>query len=173
MASGRHDATGRSTHVPASSRVRKANRPPEDQPWVWITREMMESPAWRAMSENARRLLDRVMLEHMAHAGTENGNLPVTYDDLGRWGIRRNSVAPVIAEAVALGWLLHQRGQASHVAGKGHPQRFGLAWLPTSDGEPAVDGWRRITTTAQAKATAAAARAAGAASLKPTPPPKI
>lgn len=176
MPSGRHNATGRSTHIPASSRVRRANRPPEDQPWVWITREMMESPAWRAMSENARRLLDRIMLEHMAHAGTENGALTVTYDDFVATGIRRNSIAPTIAECVVLGWITHHRGARAHGEGRGHAQRFGLSWLPTADGEPAVQGWRRWTDEADAGAAAKAARSTGVDARqrsKRAPSPKI
>jgi len=62
--------------------IKRENRPPKDMPWIWLTREMLESPAWRAMDMlAARRVVERIILEHMAHAGTENGNLIVTYAD--------------------------------------------------------------------------------------------
>jgi len=73
---------------PLASRLRdKRNSPPQDQPWVWLSREMLESEALRSLSLAARRVVDRVILEQMAHAGKENGNLIVTYDDFVRFGI--------------------------------------------------------------------------------------
>ena len=162
MALGRrHDKTGRSTGVVANSRLRQAMRPPVDQPWVWLTRDLLASYAWRSMSANARRLVERVMLEHMAHGGAENGALPVTYDDLSSWGIRLNSVAPSIAEAVALGLIEHHPGRAAHIAGKGHAQLFRLSWLPTCEGEPALTRWQAFASLEDAQATAKAARAQG------------
>lgn len=161
MAGRRHDAKGRSTGSLTGSRLRKANGPPADQPWCWLSRDLLESAAWRAMTANARRLIDRVMLEHMAHGGAENGALPVTYDDLKAWGVRRNSIAPTIAEAAALGLITHQPGRAAHVAGRGHPQTFRLAWLPDRDGGPALEGWRRFGTVAEAVEVGDAARAQG------------
>lgn len=161
MSARGHDQTGRSAGTGGTARLRKAMRPPQDQPWVWLSRDLMESPAWRAMSDNARRLVDRVILEHMGHGGRENGALPVTYDDLTAWGIRRNSIPPSIAEAVALGLLDYQPGRAAHVAGKGHAQRFGITWLPTRDGEPATNRWKRLCDLADAQAVAKAARGQG------------
>ena len=35
----------------------------------------------------ARRVLERVILEHMAHGGTQNGDLTVTYDDFALNGL--------------------------------------------------------------------------------------
>lgn len=43
--------------------------------------EMLESPAWRALSFVARRILDRLEIEHAGHGGAENGRLICTYDD--------------------------------------------------------------------------------------------
>lgn len=113
------------------------------------------------------------MLEHMAHGGVENGSLPVTYDDLIAWGIRRNSVAPSIAEAVALGWVTFQRGLPAHKAGQGHSQRFGLTWLPEGSSTVADHRWRRISDLGSAKAVSEAARAEGADGRYQRQPPKI
>lgn len=157
-----HDATGRSTgRVTGNARTRKAMRPPPDQPWVWLSRDLMESYAWRALTANGRRLIDRVMLEHMGHGGAENGALTVTYADLAAWGIRLNSVAPTIAEVVALGLIEHRPGRASHIAGKGHSQVFKLAWLPDCDGGSATEGWRRFESMEAAAEMVKVSRSAG------------
>ena len=58
-------------------------RPPG--PFVWFTREMLKSPAWRGMSLPARRVLD-VYCENLAHAGNQNGDLIVTSPTFARWG---------------------------------------------------------------------------------------
>jgi len=69
------------------------------------TRAMRESAAWRALPDNARRVLDRLELEHMAHGGAANGKLVCTYTDFAKWGIRRRSIPLAIRQAVALGFL--------------------------------------------------------------------
>jgi hypothetical protein len=51
---------------------------------------MRSSPAWLALPDNARRVLDRLELEHMQHGGAENGVLVVTFDDFERHGIVAN-----------------------------------------------------------------------------------
>jgi hypothetical protein len=79
-----------------------ANRPPLDMPFVWLTREMLESEAWRAMTLPARFVLERLMIEHMSHAGTMNGELPCIYDDFQRFGVSRKSISAAIRVAVAL-----------------------------------------------------------------------
>src|SRR5215472_6540411 len=43
--------------------------------WVPHSAELIASPAWRARSLHVVRLLDRIELEHCAHAGRENGYL--------------------------------------------------------------------------------------------------
>jgi hypothetical protein len=90
------DATGRSTRIPASRRVRRDIRPPEGEPWVWLTRELLSSAAWQAMRINERRILDRLMLEHMAHGGVENGKLRVSHRQFIKYGVTKNEVATSI-----------------------------------------------------------------------------
>jgi hypothetical protein len=55
-------------------------------------RAMVESPAMRALSLAARKVLDRIEIEHMNHGGARNGQLPVTYRDFEAWGIRRHKL---------------------------------------------------------------------------------
>ncbi len=53
---GKPDATGRSSEKRAG-RAAKAHRPPKGEPWVWLTRELLASPAWRHQSVNTARLV--------------------------------------------------------------------------------------------------------------------
>jgi hypothetical protein len=67
--------------------------------------DMLESPAHRALSLSARRVIDRIAIELCRHAGTMNGRLPVTYDDFERYGVHRHAIGPAIREAAALGFI--------------------------------------------------------------------
>lgn len=154
---GTHDATGRSKPG-RRGRDRRVNGPPQDEPWVWMSRGLLESPAWAALSLPARRVIDRVLVEHMAHGGAENGNLPVSYDDFVAYGVRRNSVAPAIAEAVALGLLDHQRGRSGGSNATRRVQVFRLTWLRSSSNEPPTNRWKRIKSPTDARKVADTAR---------------
>jgi hypothetical protein len=111
------------------------------------TREMRESIAWRYLPDNARRILDRLELEHMHHAGGENGRLPCTYTDFAQAGIRRRSVSLAIQQCEALGFLeVTTRGGLSR-AGSKWPSLYRLTY-PTgssSSAQPTHD-WRKIKT---------------------------
>ncbi|MET3693374.1 hypothetical protein [Methylobacterium goesingense] len=155
----RADATGRSTGKFLDSKFRKSNSVPKGQAFVWFTREMLESPAWRAMSQNARLAVDRVCVEHMSHGGGQNGALPVTYDDFEHAGIRRGSIRRAIAEALALGFIeMTRKGTRGWGEFTGEPSHFRLAWLPTSENGAVTIRWKRFETLAEAERVAAAAR---------------
>lgn len=130
--------------IAGDRRWKKMNRPPPGEPWVWHTEEMLSSPAWRGLSLAARQVLDRVILEHMNHAGTENGNLPVTYDDFEGFGVRRKSIKKAIDLCVALGFLdVVTPGVRSYGSAR-RPTRYGITWLPRADRTPASNRWKRI-----------------------------
>ena len=74
-----------------------------DGAFIGHTLEMRRSPVCRALPDTARRVLDRLEVEHMEHAGTENGQLICTYDQFARAGIRRASVALAIRQLTAVG----------------------------------------------------------------------
>ena len=67
--------------------------------------EMLRSPAFRALSLSARRILDRIEIELASHGGRDNGKLPVTYANFVEFGVHRLAIAPGIREAGALGLL--------------------------------------------------------------------
>ena len=37
----------------------KINNPPKDQPWIWLTSELISSLAWRSMGINCQKLVNR------------------------------------------------------------------------------------------------------------------
>jgi hypothetical protein len=136
-------------HKRASYRSRDVGGPPKDQHWSWYSVEMMRSDAWRDMSVNARRMLDLVEIEHLAHGGYENGNLVITYDRFVAGGIRRGSISATIAELERLGWIEVTRGGYRGFA-RSWPHRFRLTHRRTQIrpeiGAPylveATDDWR-------------------------------
>jgi hypothetical protein len=106
--------------------------------------QMLNSDAWAALSHAARRILDRLEIEHASHGGVENGNLACTFDDFARAGIRRRSVAMAIRDLEALGFLeITQRGRRA--AGEFYlPSRYRLTYLHTKHGAP-TDEWKRVS----------------------------
>jgi hypothetical protein len=116
---------------------------------------MLRSPAWRALSLSARRILDRLEIEHADHGGAENGRLPVTYEDFHQYGIHRHAIGPAIREVVALGFVdITEAGRAGNAEFR-KPNVFRLTYLNTNVGP--TDEWQKITEN-EAEAIARAAR---------------
>ena len=127
--------------------------------FVFHTLDMRRSPAWRP--DNARRVLDRLEVEHMEHAGSENGALVCTYSDMAACGIRRASVSLAIRQCVELGFLkvtVGRRAIAQHRA----PSLYRLTYVvgrktgSLKQDEPTHE-WRRIKTDDDARAALAKA----------------
>src|SRR5215204_4133497 len=134
------------------SRTRRKNNQISGQ-FVAHSRELRESAAWRALPDNARRILDRLELEHMRHGGAENGSLPCTYSDFVAHGVRRASVSLALRQCAALGFLeITHRGGRS-ISEYRNPSQYRLTYL-TGRGQSAIktDEWKRIKTDEDAKA---------------------
>lgn len=143
MVGKRHDATGRSTGIPVG-RIKELLKPPDGEPWVWLTRELLASPAWQAQSINCRRLIDYLLIDQMNHAGTENGNLMATYDQLVQYGASRSLICNAIEEAKFLGLLRVKRG--GRWAETNQPSTYRLTFLPTApDMQPPTNAWKGKT----------------------------
>jgi hypothetical protein len=97
-------------------------------PWVPHSAELISSPAWRARPIHVVRLLDRIELEHCAHAGRENGYLTVPYNQFVEAGIGRRFIKAAIDEAVRLGLLIVERGLYRGGARR-QPSRYRLTYL--------------------------------------------
>jgi hypothetical protein len=127
----------------------KLNRPPEREAFCWFTQEMLGSHAFRAMSRPAFLVLMRLCLEHMAHAGTDNGRLPVTQRQFAQYGVRKQSVPGAIAELEALGFAKRtDTGRKSFGEFEGRAARFRLTWLPvltSGDIQYATNEWGRFS----------------------------
>src|SRR3984885_5699551 len=123
--------------------------------------EMLESPAYRALSCTGHMVISRIEIELSHHGGNDNGRLPVTTDDFMHYGMHRTSVAPAIREAEALGFIrvtVHGHGgNAEHRISN----QFLLTFAHGRDSRvtPTHD-WRRIKTLEEAKRIACYARAA-------------
>lgn len=111
------------------------------------TKEMRESWPWRLLPDNARRVLDRLEVEHMRNGGAENGKLVCTYSQFEEWGLRRQSIALAIRQAVALRFLEIPRKGFRTSAEFRAPSLYRLTYVHSSDakllGGPTHD-WRRF-----------------------------
>ena len=136
---GRPDATGRSSGK-RTGRSGRAHRPPKDEPWVWLTRELLASAAWRARRINTVGLLDFLQVEHMNHAGTDNGNLKATYDQLVGYGLTRSEIRMAVEEATYLGLIRFKRG--GRWAGTNQPSTYRLTFLADRDSNPPTNEWK-------------------------------
>jgi GNAT superfamily N-acetyltransferase len=90
---------------------------------------LLKSAAWRGRSIHCARLLDRLELEHMAHAGTQNGYLIVTYDQFVEHGIGRRFIRAAIDEAVERGLVVVERHGAYRGGARRQPNLYRLTYL--------------------------------------------
>ena len=146
--------------LPLKTKTR-LNAPLANQPWGWFSFEMLESGAMRSLSVNARRVLDRIRIEHMAHGGLENGRLKVTWLDFEKYGVGRHFIGKSIAEVVAVGIVaIEQPGRMLHGQDHGDPTQYRLTYLPVSDAgdfSPPTNDWKRFGANMKAAKAAVAA----------------
>jgi hypothetical protein len=121
----------------------KINNPPKNQPWIWLTSELISSLAWRSMSINCQKLVNRLIIEHRNHGGYENGHLVCTYKDFVEYGLTRNNIRSAIKEAQALGLVKHQRGE--RVFAKNQPNSYTLTFYATENMYPPTNDWKKLT----------------------------
>jgi hypothetical protein len=115
-------------------------------------RALLESDAWKARSFHLVRVLDRLELEHLDHAGKENGYLKVTYDDFVEYGASRKFIKTALQEGVALGLIgiTHEGSYAG--SGRRDPSTYELTHLSRKHipavGPPEyhgpLNGWRKF-----------------------------
>ncbi len=110
---------------------------------MWHTSKLMESPAWRLRSINARRVIDFLEIDHMAHAGTENGHLMATYDQLAEFGVPRSEIRGAIEELEFLGLIRWERG--GRWAGTNQPSKFRLTYYADRNHNSATNEWKGKT----------------------------
>jgi hypothetical protein len=120
---------------------------------------MLISPAWMALSLTARRVLDRIEIEHMQHGGKENGNLIITYSQFVEYGIDRHAIGPAVREVEALGFVeITERGRAGNREYR-RPHKYRLTYREAKGAMGnGTHEWRGVRTPEEAKALAEAAR---------------
>jgi len=104
---------------------------------------MLNSPAWRAMSANTRKLIDFLLIEHSNHAGYENGRLIATHSQLAEYGLTPCLICEAIDEAESLGLIRAVRGGRRNLSNQ--PSTFRLTWIGDRDGAPATNEWKGVT----------------------------
>ena len=121
--------------------------------------EMMESPAFQALSLTGHRILARIEIELAHHGGNDNGKLPVTYEHFSEFGIDRHAIAPALREVCALGFAeITEQGRGGNAEWR-RPNLFRLTYRNVGNAQP-TDEWRRIRTEHDALVIARAARKA-------------
>jgi hypothetical protein len=111
------------------------------EPFVILPRDLLRSDAWRSLGINERRLIDFLLLEHMRHAGKQNGNLKAPRQQLHAFGIGTHFVSAAIQSTEERGLI------QCHRAGMRVATTYALTWLPTCDGVPPTHAWRRFQDT--------------------------
>ena len=121
---------------------------------------LLESPAYRALSLAAHRVLSRIEIEFGHHGGNpkENGKLPVTYKQFHEYGVDSKAIASALSELEALGFIVITKHWLSGDNFK-WINWYRLTYRP-AEGVPS-DGsheWRRIPDAETAEAVAKQAR---------------
>jgi hypothetical protein len=112
------------------------NKLPAGEPFVWLTRELLSSDAWRSQNIHTRRLIDFLLLEHIRRGGQNNGRLKAPQRQLYAFGIGPNYAVAAIVRAEELGLVV------CHRAGMRTATTYRLTWLESYDGKPAGNEWR-------------------------------
>jgi hypothetical protein len=126
-------------------RPQKKERGSINGAFAWRLVAMLESPAYRALSLSAHRVMARLEIELAHHGGKakENGNLPCPYEHFVEFGLHRHAIAPAIRELVALGFVeVTQKGCAGN-AGYRQPTLYRLTYRHSGSHKETTDEWRR------------------------------
>lgn len=112
-----------------------------DGPFIAHRLEMLESNAWSCLTLAARRILDRLEIEHMNYAGRENGALPCAYRDFEDFGVRKSSIKSALDLLIGSGFIeLAQPGRAGNGEWR-RVARYRLTYISTGKAGP-TDDWR-------------------------------
>jgi hypothetical protein len=142
VAARRPDRKGRSSSqpIPRDKKFTKIRAPFTGIPVV-----VMRSDAFRTLGIHARRLLDALLVEHVAHACQENGRLVATYDQLVQeFGIPRRKIRGAIAELEKRGLVRRTAvGCGNRRTGDRQPSMYRLTFLGSApDRLDPTDEWQ-------------------------------
>ena len=124
--------------------VAKNTQPPKDQGgWMALTRDLLESPSWRTLSVNSRKVIDRLLIEHIGHGRRRNGELIVTHEQFIAYGVTCDLIADALEEAEYKGLIKMKKGRAGN--GTAHPTIYAITFDGTCDGLAATNDWKKFT----------------------------
>lgn len=112
--------------------------------WIPVRQEMLISAAYRCLPVPVARILDRIEIEHMEHAGKENGELIVTYDQFVDFGVSRRSIKPALAAAHGLGFLDIRQSEEWNGDVR-QPNRYRLTYVPEKGRRAPTDEWKGVS----------------------------
>jgi len=139
----------------ARSRWAKGERNKLVAPFAPFPCEMVESPAFRALSPSAVKVLFALLTVWARNGGTKhntNGKLIVTYRQFCTfWKMSMRSVMRAVNELEALGFLVKAVQGCGGNADERQPNQYRLTFLP-AEGVPGAGSheWRRIATPEEA-----------------------
>lgn len=142
MAPRRSDPTGRSGEIVRLGRVKRWKMEP---PFFQEPRALLESPGYRRLSLPAFKVLAFLKIEHIAHAGTENGLLKAPHEQLRKhWRISPRKICEAFDMLEAFG-LIRRTGNRYRHGGREGAMTYALTWLPTADGELPTEEYRAVS----------------------------
>ena len=112
--------------------------------WIPHRLELLTSPAWRHRPRPLAKILERLEIEHLFHAGKENGELIVTYDQFVAFGISRRAVYPSLAIGQQLGLIAvsHDEKWGGEIR---PPNRYRLTYVPAKGKKAPTDEWKYLS----------------------------
>lgn len=111
--------------------------------WIAHRLHLVMSPAWRLAPIPLRRVLERLEIEHMRHAGKENGRLVVSYDQFVKFGVSRKAIRGALELGERLG-LLEVRQTHEWVGDVRPPNQYRLTYVPEKDRKAPTDEWASL-----------------------------
>ena len=117
----------------------------KNRSFIKLDRDFINSPPWRNLSINGKRLIDFLWEEHLSKGGRENGKLKATYDQLVEVGIPRRLVHRTITETESFGLIRVERGGRRGCVN--HISTYTVTFLPLYNGRwmnPPND-WKKIS----------------------------
>jgi len=126
------------------------------EPFLMLPVSLLQNPGWRILNLSARRVLDRIVVEHLNHVGIKNGELPVTYQNFVDHGVDRHAIKQALTDLTALGFIKITRPGRSGNADFRQPTLYELTICHTiselsGQQVPATHAWRRVATLDDAK----------------------
>lgn len=115
-----------------------------DGGWIAHRLQLLVSPAWRLRPKPLANILERLEIEHMRHAGKENGNLFVSFDQFVAAGVSRKVIRAAEAAGEALGLLVVTRSETivGNIRGA---SKYRLTYVPEKGRRAPTDEWQGIT----------------------------